>query len=89
RITGAYPNPFNPSTTIDLSLPAAAAVRLDVYGVDGRLVRALWQGTREAGDFMVDWDGRGDQGRSLPSGTYFLRATGAGGVDTRKLQLLK
>ncbi len=89
RITGAYPNPFNPSTIIDLSLPAAAVVRLDVYGVDGRLVRALWQGTREAGDFMVNWDGRGDQGHSLPSGTYFLRATGAGGVDTRKLQLLK
>jgi endonuclease I len=89
RIVGAHPNPFNPSTTIDLSLPAAATVRLDIFGADGRLVRALWRGDREAGDFMVNWDGRGDAGQDLSSGTYFLRATGAGGADTRKLLLLK
>jgi hypothetical protein len=74
-ITAAHanvrPNPFNPSATIDYSIPAKGDAALQVYDIAGRLVRTLVKGAAEPGTKSVVWDGRDSRGQILPSGTYF------------------
>ena len=90
RITGNYPNPFNPCTTIEFTLPRAEAVRLAVYDVAGRLVRELETGgVREAGRHEVVWDGRDGRGRALASGVYQARLSAGSVVTTRRMLMLK
>jgi subtilisin family serine protease len=88
-LLGAMPNPFNPQTTIRFSLPDAQAVRLDIYDVQGRLVRSLLDGVRPAGINRVGWDGRDDTGRGVASGTYFARLRAGGHQDVRSLTLVR
>jgi hypothetical protein len=79
-----YPNPFNPQTTLSLSLPQRTMVSLVLYDVTGRVVRTLCDGVREAGvrRFNVD-------GSALPSGLYFARVETPAYSRTQKLVLLK
>ncbi|MFH1279847.1 MAG: M1 family aminopeptidase [Candidatus Eisenbacteria bacterium] len=83
------PNPFNPSTTIPFALPAEGPVALRIYGVNGALVRTLFAGALPAGEHRLVWDGADDRDRPAPSGVYFVRLGGAGGTETRKIQLLR
>ena len=69
----ARPTPFSSSTTLEFSLAARGVVELKVFGVDGRRVRTLVQGEREAGVHRLAWDGRDEAGRRLPAGIYFAR----------------
>ncbi|UCC45582.1 MAG: T9SS type A sorting domain-containing protein, partial [Candidatus Zixiibacteriota bacterium] len=78
------PNPFNPSTEISFSLPAAADVTLKVYNITGRLVTTLVDGRLEAGRHTVTWDGS-----DAASGVYFYRFQAAEFVASRKMILLK
>jgi flagellar hook assembly protein FlgD len=83
------PNPFNPSTIIPLTLPAAATVHLHIYDVGGRRVRSLHDGPLAAGVHRVLWDGRDDAGRELASGVYLIRLEGAGPALTQRVILLR
>lgn len=84
------PNPFNPSTVIDFTLPVAMPVALCIYDPAGRLVRTLVEGTRAAGHHSAVWDGREASGREAASGIYYYRIEGEGyGVATRKMLLMK
>jgi hypothetical protein len=67
------PNPFARTTQIRFSLPASGDHSLIVYDVNGRRVRTLSQGMREAGPGEAIWDGRDGAGALVPSGVYFYR----------------
>jgi len=71
----AAPNPFRGSTDVRLVLATAQAVRIGVYDVNGRLVRALHEGRLGVGSFNFTWDGSDAQGREVGGGIYFIRAT--------------
>jgi hypothetical protein len=71
----AYPNPFNPSTTISFDLPKRAGVKLMVFDVLGREVRKLVDQEMAAGTHSVSWDGTNDAGKSVASGVYFFKMT--------------
>lgn len=73
RLGPAWPNPFNPSTTISFSLRSADHVRLGVYDLRGRLVTMLVDGPVAAGSHEVQWHGRDHAGVPSPSGAYFAR----------------
>jgi endonuclease I len=88
-INSVYPNPFNPSANVSFSLAEAGPVRIDVYSADGRLVRTLLDAQRGPGAFDLRWDGTDAQGSRLANGSYWLRLSGAGQIDTRKVVLLK
>ncbi|MEZ4388826.1 MAG: FlgD immunoglobulin-like domain containing protein [Candidatus Krumholzibacteriia bacterium] len=90
RVVGAWPNPFNPSTTINYELAEPAAVTLRVYDVAGRLVDTPLRGAvAPAGRHAVSWQGRDEAGRPLAAGRY-LYVFEAGGVrEVRGLTLLK
>ena len=84
RLEQNYPNPFNPSTTIEFGLGARSLVSLDVFNVIGQRVRTLVDGTFEAGNHSVSFDGRG-----LSSGVYFYRLTSPRWVQTRMMAMVK
>ena len=84
-----YPNPFNPMTKISFSLPEAQAVKLTVYGLDGRKVATLVNEERDAGTYEVNWMGRDDQGQLVASGTYFYRIDAGPYSQARKMTLMK
>jgi rhodanese-related sulfurtransferase len=86
----SYPNPFNPATTVAFTLEEPATVRLEVFDLQGRLVRGLLRGeAREAGSHAAVWNGKDDQGRALPSGAYLCRLTAGGTELCRRMTLLK
>ncbi|MEN8008184.1 MAG: FlgD immunoglobulin-like domain containing protein [Candidatus Krumholzibacteriota bacterium] len=84
-----YPNPFNPKTTIAFTLDRSGQVKLQVYDVQGHLVRTLVDGTRTAGQYRVDWDGRDNAGRAAAAGIYMYRMESGGQVHQRKMTLIK
>jgi len=84
-----YPNPFNPTTTITFTLPAAQLATLDVYDVQGRLVKRLFEGIGSIGENVKVWDGTNTGGQAVGSGVYFYRLSSAKFDQTRKMVLLK
>ena len=70
-----HPNPFNPSTRIEFSLDQAQALSIDIFDVQGHLVRHLVNSDFHEGTHHVVWDGIGDNGRMASSGVYFSRVT--------------
>ena len=84
-----YPNPFNAETIIPFELTEAADVTLTVFNLAGQGVADLVQGFRLAGTYHARWDGRGEDGHHLASGTYLLRLQTGTLTQTRKLLLLR
>ena len=95
RVYQSYPNPFSPLCTIRYEITWPCKVTLRVFDLGGSLVRTLVDAWQDAGVYAEAWDGRGNDGKKLPSGVYFYRLdTGdileAGHfVATRKLVLLR
>jgi len=85
----AYPNPFNPSTTIRYTLPSKGHVTIAVYNARGTLVTTLVGEERPAGAHAVSWDGRTDERSTASSGIYFARVEFGNEVRAYKLVLLK
>jgi hypothetical protein len=85
----SQPNPFNPTTAISYEVYAAGPVRLQVFDLDGRLVRTLVNELMPAGHDETQWDGRGDDGRELPSAVYLLRLEAGGKVATGRMTLVR
>ena len=85
-----YPNPFNPVTTIPLSVPdGAEAVDVAIYNLSGQLVRQVWSGPLVAGEHRLTWDGRDQQGRLVASGTYLYQVRVGDQLHTRKMVKLE
>jgi hypothetical protein len=89
-----YPNPFNPSITLVLSLPESGngfsgAVSIGVYTPDGRLVRTLFDGDMNTGERRFVWDGRNGNGEEASSGVYFAVAKTESGTFKTKLVLVR
>ncbi|MFA5510176.1 MAG: FlgD immunoglobulin-like domain containing protein [Candidatus Cloacimonadaceae bacterium] len=84
-----YPNPFNPSTTINFDMPKAGNVKLNVYNVKGQLVNSLINETRGFGSHSVVWNGTDNKGQNVPSGLYFYRLETENHSEIRKMMLMK
>ena len=89
HLSANFPNPFNPETVIRFSLPQACEVRLQVFALNGRLVKTLEKGHLATGHHLVTWDGKDDQGAAVSSGVYFYRLEAGDHVQTRKMVLMK
>ena len=81
-----YPNPFNPITTIEFSVPDNnnEKVRLRVFDIAGRMVRDLTNRPYTSGIYKIEWDAS-----HLSSGIYFLEFRVGSLRDIRKINLLK
>jgi subtilisin family serine protease len=89
RLSTMTPNPFRDATEVRYAVPEPVAVRIEVYDVRGRLVRALVDRPVSAGEFRATWDGRDAAGRPAAPGIYFVRLTAPGVERTVKGVLLR
>ena len=83
-LSPAFPNPFNPATTIAFTLPELGRVRITVHDITGRKVAVLADGVIAAGRHEVVFDGAG-----LASGVYFCRIQAGNTIKTGKMLLMK
>ncbi len=89
-----FPNPFNPSTTIEYGLPKAASVRVIIYDLLGEVVKELVNDYKPAGSYKVKWNSDDKNGSKVSSGIYFyeLKVSGDNGRELsfiKKMILLK
>jgi hypothetical protein len=89
RLSFAQPNPFRGTATLAFSLAQGGRVELAIYGVDGRRVRTLVSGVREAGEYREAWDGRDDQGHLASAGVYYAQLVAGKVHQTRTIVNLK
>ncbi|MBK8230014.1 MAG: DUF11 domain-containing protein [Candidatus Eisenbacteria bacterium] len=82
------PRPFRDLCTLRFALPRAGSVRVELFDVGGRRVRALARGSYAAGVHALSWDGRDDEGRRLGSGVYFARLSAPGGERNARLVMI-
>ena len=80
----AYPNPFNPTTTLSFALPVISNVILEVYDINGRLINELINSNMDAGYHSVIWNADNNA-----SGVYFVKMVAGDFVNTQKLMLVK
>jgi photosystem II stability/assembly factor-like uncharacterized protein len=84
-----YPNPFNPSTTIQYELPKRARVTLKIYDILGKEIKTLLNGVQAPGLQSVIWDGRNNEGRIVSSGIYFYTLRMDDFAETKKMIFLQ
>ena len=83
-LASVYPNPFNPSTSINISLPKSVKVKLDIYDLSGKHVQSLLDGELEGGYHQIKWNAD-----SYSSGVYFVKMIIGEYAGTQKLVLVK
>jgi hypothetical protein len=83
-LSPAYPNPFNPATTLSFALPVSNTVMISIYNLQGREVATLVNTTMDAGYHTVTWDAN-----SYSSGVYFVHMLAGEYMKTQKLMLMK
>lgn len=100
KLSQNYPNPFNPATTISFTVPyewrsdgtllnRQSAVALGVYAIDGRLVKKILSGTRDPGQYQIQFNGLDKSERPLSSGVYLYRLMVGKNIQVRKMVILK
>jgi hypothetical protein len=92
----AYPNPFNPNTTIRYAIPnvtlsevEGSRVKLIIYDVLGNEITTLGNEDKPAGTYEVVWNGKSNSGNQVSSGIYFVRIQANQQFKNLKLVLLK
>jgi predicted glutamine amidotransferase len=84
-----YPNPFNPSTNISLSLTESTDVNIQIYNIKGQLVRCFGTKRYNAGTNVFEWNGTDDANKSVSSGIYFIRINAGSETHTHKIVMMK
>lgn len=84
-----YPNPFNPITQIKYGLPKRQKVRLDVYSIDGKIVKTLVDGSISAGYHIANWDATNTEGAKVSSGVYIYQLRCSNKLFTKKMIFAK
>ncbi|MBC8255983.1 MAG: T9SS type A sorting domain-containing protein [Candidatus Marinimicrobia bacterium] len=84
NLSSAYPNPFNPVTTLTLTMPEAGDVNVQIFNLHGQIVNTLLSGYKSANKYSLEWNAS-----NVPSGIYFIKAEVGGFSETQKLMLIK
>jgi len=91
-----FPNPLSgginkgmTAIRFDLPGPAAERVELSIFNVTGQLVRRLVSGVRKPGAYNIAWDGKDENGRQVPSGTYWYRLEAGKRVESKQLTIVR
>jgi len=84
KLGANFPNPFNPQTTVPISLPSTQAVQLEVFNLLGKRMSILFDGVLSAGSHLFNL-----AADTWPTGSYVVRLTSEGQVESRLMTLLK
>lgn len=85
----AYPNPFNPITTIRYDLPEPSNVKITIYNDLGKVITVLQDSYESAGYRSIQWYGRNANGQQVGGGVYLYRIEAGDYQKTMKMILLK
>lgn len=88
-LNNAYPNPFNPSTTITFDVFLPCEVKIDIYNIKGQLVRKLVSDTYTKGTHKVVWNGKDNNNNICGSGVYFYKMNAGHYTQTKKMMMIK
>ncbi len=88
RVNQNYPNPFNPSTHIDFELPGKSQVTVSVFDLEGRLIKTIFSGVKNAGKNSVEFSSQRN-GLNLASGIYLYKIQTDFSTETKKMILVK
>ena len=88
-IKNNYPNPFNPTTTIEFDLPETGMASLTIYNIAGQKVRELLTGYKSAGKHRIVWDGTDENGNAVSAGVYIARLKAGEVVAMGKMVLIR
>ncbi len=84
-----YPNPFNPETTIQFSIPVKGKVKIDLYNIRGQLIKSLLSANMEEGMHSISWKGLNQNQEPVASQVILCRMQYQGGNYTKKIVLMK
>ena len=84
-----YPNPFNPTTTINFSIQSNTKVNLSIYNIKGQRIKTLINSNYEKGNHFVNWNGFDEMGNSVSSGIYLYKLKTQDDQKTNRMLLLK
>jgi subtilisin family serine protease len=84
HVLKTYPNPFNPSLTIQVSMPPGVVLNVDVFSYDGRFIATLYSGKQFATVQTLNW-----KPGNVPSGIYFIRSSVNGKEQFKKVTFIK
>ena len=85
----AYPNPFNPETSLQYHLTIESYVNLTIYDMLGREVSQLVSEIQSPGIQSVQWNATDNFGKSVSAGIYLYQIQSGGFIQTKKMVLLK
>ena len=89
RLLQNFPNPFNPTTTIQYEIPKQERVTLEIYDVLGQRVATLVNGMLQPGEYSAVWRGTNNEGIHVATGVYFYRLRAGDFLSVKKMLLLK
>jgi flagellar hook assembly protein FlgD len=84
-----FPNPFNPSTTIEYQIPAVGVVEIKIFSVNGQLVKTFLATHASSGSYTVTWDGKNETGQFVTSGLYIYQVSFSNSVVAKKMMFVK
>jgi len=89
RLSQNHPNPFNPSTTVEYTIPRTSRVIIAVYNIVGQKVKTLLDAERVPGTYSITWDGTDERAHTVASGVYLYRISAGDYIETKQMVLIK
>ncbi|MEA1987086.1 MAG: FlgD immunoglobulin-like domain containing protein [Candidatus Marinimicrobia bacterium] len=97
KLSGIFPNPFNPSTVIKYELPFESQINISIFNIMGKKVKNIEFSNQSAGNHQIVWDGTNNNSVRVPSGVYIVKFKAISNVDdnndifmkTMKMTILK
>ena len=88
-VSANYPNPFNPSTVINVTIEKENNLIVNIYDAKGSLINTLINQNVSSGRYTVKWSGLDKFGNSVPTGVFFVRVQSGTNMHTQKVLLIK
>jgi FlgD Ig-like domain/Domain of unknown function (DUF5122) beta-propeller len=89
RLLQNQPNPFNAGTLIKYEIPEAGRVSIKIYNLAGQEILEIMNAVQPPGRYQINWNGRDNAGRLVPSGIYVYKLLANGFEETRKMTFMK
>lgn len=89
NLRNGYPNPFNPSTIIQFTIPVSNNVKIEIFNIAGQKVKTLLNEHRLSGTHRVIWNAHNDAEQQVASGMYFVRMNASHYVKTNIIIFIK
>lgn len=89
QVSQNFPNPFNPSTHVEIQLPESGKLNVSIYDLTGRLINTLVNDNLEMGSYIVEWHGNDQANRLVSTGVYIMKVNSGDYSKSLKLAFIK